>query len=1055
MPESAEKLPMPPAAESDSALADMARGVRFEISSEASCQWEAASQEELEEQLNGYEQIELINRGGMGLVYRVFHRELKRHVAIKVLDVSLLKNESAEDYLGRFFREGQSLARLNHPGIVRIHEFGTLENGSPFFIMEHVDGADLAQHLKESGRFSAKELLPLAIQITEALQIAHESGIIHRDIKPANLLLSKEGQIKIADFGLARLTDADVSRLTRTSTAPGTPYFIAPELLKGEQPSLQSDLYALGVTFYQLLTGELPRLDYVPPSSHVPDLDQRWDELIKQLLKTSPAQRPTNALQLKSSLEDLTKPEEPKPKIKHWLRIALLILATAVTVAAFFAWQLQPRPGDVMDLLPLFDPSQNTLFGQWQQTPQGLQVKAGDGGPFIITAPVDAGTDFDFEVEFSTSNPDISTFNQFFHIGNTLVEWTLNAHPIWALPYHGFPRLDGKDLTSTPETYSREPIQFVTGQRYRSRIQVRQGQISAWLDDRQLVHWQGEITRFQRTAHFPIPRGHFALLSWTGGATYHRVTLTHRSPEKLTPPAPKRPSAVPSLAASASQPYENTLGMKFVRLPGTQTLIAIHETRRRDYAAYATANPRVNSNWQNAERNGFPVGHGWDHPVVCVNWYEAKAFCDWLSQKEELHYRLPTDREWSIAAGISDLEPAALLTPEELGLMNPNIYTWGSQWPPPPRVGNLNDTAHYHAFHIDPKPEYTDGYATTSPVMSFKPNQLGMYDLSGNVWEWCEDWFNEQHEQRVLRGCHFGDIKLKYYPASCRTSRIPTARLLCDGFRCVIDLSAAEATPSPAPEAKAALPLPAHLTAPHENSLGMKFVHLPGTRIQMGIHEVRRQDYATYAETSSSTIDSKWRQPIGHGLPAGHLPDHPVVCVSWHDATAFCQWLSQKEKRRYRLPTDREWSLAVGLGSQETSAEPPAKLSGRWLRLFPWGESWPPTPQVGNYSNLAFSKPDFTLSQISIEPLDGFISTAPVMSFPPNALGIYDLGGNVWEWLQEPLHPPREDRILRGAGWDNHTQTDLRSSYRHRDPPHYRLPTNGFRCVLELEAPSD
>ena len=106
MPESAEKLPMPPAAESDSALADMARGVRFEISSEASCQWEAASQEELEEQLNGYEQIELINRGGMGLVYRALHRELKRHVAIKVLDVSLLKNESAEDYLGRFFREG-------------------------------------------------------------------------------------------------------------------------------------------------------------------------------------------------------------------------------------------------------------------------------------------------------------------------------------------------------------------------------------------------------------------------------------------------------------------------------------------------------------------------------------------------------------------------------------------------------------------------------------------------------------------------------------------------------------------------------------------------------------------------------------------------------------------------------------------------------------------------------------------------------------------------------------------------------------------------------------
>lgn len=1013
--------------------------------------------EELEAQLLGYEIEAVLGRGGMGVVYRARQRELKRTVAIKVLAAALLDDEE-EDHIGRFFREGHVLAALKHPGIVQVYESGSLRDGTPFFIMEHVEGADLAHYLKSQGKIPSAELLPIAIQITEALHAAHVAGIIHRDIKPANLLLSVQGRIKIADFGLARPLDAEATSLTRSSTAPGTPFFNAPELLKGARPSVQSDLYALGVTLYQMLTGELPQPDFVPPSATVPGLDPRWEELIQQMLKTDPAQRPGDALQVKRWLEDLSQPAEPKLKKSglFW-QTALAALAVAFTLMAAYWWQSQPRAGDVIDLLPRFDPVQGALSGHWEMTPEGLFVKAADGGPFIISAPLDAGTDFDFEMEFSSTNPDISTFNQFFHVGDTLVEWTLNTHPSWDRPYHGFPRLDGKNITSTPETHSREPVHLVTGRRYRSRVEVRQGQISGWLDDRQLVLWKGDLTRYSRSAHFPIPRGHFAILSWTGGATFHRVTVTLRSPDVLTPAdQEKRPfiPVPPTLAANASKPHENSLGMKFVRLPATQTLIAIHETRRQDYAEYAAAVPGVDTDWQHAFREGQPVGHDPDHPVVNICWQDAKGFCEWLSQKEGLHYRLPTDREWSIAVGIADLEPPALLTPEELGQMNPGIYSWGSQWPPPPRVGNLNDTTHFEAFHIEPRPDYTDGYATTSPVMSFKPNALGIYDLSGNVWEWCEDWVNELQEQRVLRGCHFGDIKLKYYPASCRTSRRPTTRMLCDGFRCVIDLSQQPSAPNTPAETVEQPPLPAHLTAPVTNSLGMKFVHLPGTRVHIGIHEVRRQDYAAYAETSS-TVDPKWHQAIGHGLPAGHLPDHPVVCVSWHDATAFCDWLSQKESRRYRLPTDREWSLAVGLGPQETTPEPPAKLSGRWLRLFPWGESWPPSPKAGNYSNLAFSPPDFNISQISTEPLDGFISTAPVMSFPPNALGIYDLGGNVWEWLQEPLHPNLPDRILRGAGWDNHTQTDLRSSYRHRDPPHYRLPTNGFRCVLELKDESD
>jgi formylglycine-generating enzyme required for sulfatase activity/serine/threonine protein kinase len=1027
---------------SDDSLADMGRHLHQDFLGNGGLPSPAISTL-LEEALLGYEIEGIIGQGGMGVVYRAYQKSLMRTVAVKVLSSSLLEKDDEDDYGSRFLREGRVLAALSHPGIVKIYESGELQDGSPYFIMEHVDGADLAHHLKSRGSIPAAEVLPLAVEITEALHAAHEAGIIHRDIKPANLLLSADGHVKIADFGLARPLDAQASSLTQSGTAAGTPFFSAPELRHGEPPTVQSDLYALGVTLYQLLTGHLPQPDYVPPSGHVPDLDSRWDAVIQQMLKTQTDQRQKSALEVKNQLLRLS--EADKPQLS-WVGILAVLVVLSGLMAAFLTWQKKPRPGDVIDLLPLFDPVKGALSGHWEKQEQGIFVKAGDGGPFIISAPLDAGTDFDFEMEFSTANPDISTFNQFIHIGDTLVEWTLNSHPSWERPYHGFPRLDGQNLISTPETHSRERLNLVTGKRYRSRVEVRQGRLSGWLDDQHLVSWSGDIRRFSRAAQFPIPRGHFAILSWTGGATFHKVIVTIRETEPQVKAGPKSNSFLPkppTLAAKAENPHENSLGMKFVALPGTQTLIAIHETRRQDYEEYASEVKGVDSSWRYANREGYAVGHKPDHPVVSVSWEDARAFCQWLEKKENIRYRLPTDRDWSIAAGLGGIEPAALFTPEELGEMNTAFYTWGTQWPPPPRVGNINDTTHHNAFHIDPRPSYTDGYATTAPVMTFTANALGIYDLSGNVWEWCEDWFNESHENRVLRGCHFGDIKLKYYPASCRTSRPPNSRLLCDGFRCVIDLSAESKPAAPEPAEPA---LPPHLTAPHENSLGMKFVHLPGTRAHIGVHEVRRQDYEAYA-MAKKEVDGEWRTATAHGLPAGHLAAHPVVKVSWEDATAFCQWLSLREGRPYRLPTDREWSIAVGLGVQEKTSEPAAELSGRWLNFFPWGGDWPPTPEVGNYADLAFSQ------AVSAEPkigLDGFLSTAPVMSFPPNKLGIYDLGGNVWEWVQDRYHPFGAERILRGAAWDNHTRVDLLSSYRHKDPPDYRLPTNGFRCVVEM-----
>jgi formylglycine-generating enzyme required for sulfatase activity len=174
-----------------------------------------------------------------------------------------------------------------------------------------------------------------------------------------------------------------------------------------------------------------------------------------------------------------------------------------------------------------------------------------------------------------------------------------------------------------------------------------------------------------------------------------------------------------TVATVRDQSFTNSLGMKFVPVPETKIFMCIHETRKKDYAAYAAANPSAGEAWKNQEREGVPVSSGDDHPVVGVDWDEVRAFCAWLSAKDGRTYRLPTDREWSFAVGIGRDEPAEA-APDSLGNKIPDRYPWGAGWPPPPGAGNYPDTVGKEAIpDLLAIEGYTDGYATTAPVMSF------------------------------------------------------------------------------------------------------------------------------------------------------------------------------------------------------------------------------------------------------------------------------------------------------------------------------------------------
>ena len=268
------------------------------------------------------------------------------------------------------------------------------------------------------------------------------------------------------------------------------------------------------------------------------------------------------------------------------------------------------------------------------------------------------------------------------------------------------------------------------------------------------------------------------------------------------------------------------------------------------------------------------------------------------------------------------------------------------------------------------------------------------------------------------------------------------------------------------------------------NSLGMRFVHfgnLPdGSKVLACIHETRTKDYAAFMadknrgyETAYWRADG-WKTAQENGMPVGRGKDeqpedssHPVCDVTWFDAKAFCNWLTKHERRlgligpqaAYRLPTDQEWSLMVGL-LNETGRTPWEKQEKGPSDVFPWGSGYPPPwNNMGNYADVSAITAGIDCGSSIVGYNDSHATTAPVMSYPPNKLGIYDLGGNVEEWCEDwvswswwaDTFGYGTPRVLRGSSWNNGNRDSLRSAGRENWNPGVSFGFAGFRCVLVVD----
>jgi eukaryotic-like serine/threonine-protein kinase len=800
-----------------------------------------------------HEMLRVIGRGAYGEIWlaRTVTGALR---AVKIVYRSTFESERA--FLREFegMSAFEPISR-GHAGFIDILHVGRTSEYL-YYSMEladdHVAGREinianyeprtLKSDLGRHKRLSADESIKLGISLTEALDALHSYGLAHRDIKPSNIIFT-DGVPKLADIGLVAASGQ--------RSFVGTEGYVPPE----GPGTPQADLYSLGKLLYETCTGK-DRLDFPEIDSQLsqrPDREQllQLNDVLVKACANDPKKRYASAAEMHRDLGALDRGERPKKSRTKALLVTMSILVIPATGVWFWTQyqkpsgglhlqttvrteppgalvvlgdhaekspatfqDLEPRKYNLRIMAPGYDPIETVVDLGATRAPvlQPFRLVRSKGALEIKSEPTGAQFSIrsaDGQVSRNGTTPqsivDLPTgkYSVIAHRG----EWELRdevevQHGATASKSFAFVMATAK-ITSEPtgaqisvdgKSRGKTPLQL--------QLPARAHDVTARFDG-----WPAEEQKIdidpqrENAVHFVFANGSVKITSAPGGAMVtsngkelgqtplvieevkpgevtYELRLGGYKPTTINGKVEPQQQAFlaarleKSIGPAPGQPFTNSLGMKFVPLGDVR--ISVWETRVQDYAAFVGATGR---RYEPTDFQQAP-----NHPIIKVNWFDAVAFCKWLTEKERdenliedrQSYRLPMDKEWSQAVGLQN-EPGG--TPQARDGKIKNEFPWGKQWPPPANAGSYS------------VPQKRSGM---SPVGSFKANSLGIYDLGGNVWEWCADTYKggagsgAARDWGVLRGGSWATSNKLEMQSSYRNVIDRNDRDVIYGFRCVL-----------------------------------------------------------------------------------------------------------------------------------------------------------------------------------------------------------------------------------------------------------------------------
>jgi formylglycine-generating enzyme required for sulfatase activity len=712
-----------------------------------------------------YTLVRQLGRGGMGVVWLARDEKLELEVALKFLPENLVHDEIALDDLRR---ETRRCMKLTHQHIVHVYDFVTDEDTAAI-AMEYVEGKSFsALRLEQPGRvFEVGQLAPMVRQVCEALVYAHEQArVVHYDLKPGNLMLSSGGLVKVMDFGIAAsITDSASRQSRKVSTAGmGTLHYMSPQQLGGYPPSVADDVYSLGATIYELVTGRPPFHGY---------RDRALEEQIQSMVPPSMGER-----RAELGIEGA----QPVPAL--WEEV----------IAACLEKEAEKRPRSVAEV--------------WQRLGGEAVVRsAGSSGGTKA-----AGRSAEGPAAGSGSVVRAGSSKKALLTGMAAV-LCLGSAAGWWLGVEAPRRAEAARIEQ--QRVAQAAADAAEAARIaRERAEAEAARLAKEKADAE--EEQKRMAAAAEAARLAKEKADAEEKARAMAAEAERKRMAAQEEEQKR----KEAALVAALSgAEKSAPFGNSLGMKFVPAGTPGVLFSVWETRVRDFEAFVeeSGHDAVSQNaygglaytlesgdeWKQAGGSWrdprFPSKQSGEHPVVCVSYLDAEAFCAWLTKKERAagkipataSYRLPSDSEWNRACGSS-------------------TYPWGENYPPKSSDGNYCGkeamVGAYEGYTNDlVKAGFRDGAARTSAVGMFKENRFGLYDMGGNVFEWCSTWYtadlNDEETKkavpglkddgggqayRVLRGASwFSNVRVRLR-SSYRVYGHPVGRGAYYGFRCVL-----------------------------------------------------------------------------------------------------------------------------------------------------------------------------------------------------------------------------------------------------------------------------